>query len=100
MILSAALFSGCGVHYGFTRTTLVRATPRAQNCSFEFFTTRPDRAYDELGVLEYDMDMACNARDLYLAVRSQVCRAGGEGVITEVNGAGCYMRGTVIVFRK
>jgi hypothetical protein len=28
-----------------------------------------------------------------------VCAAGGDGVLTEINGLGAYIRGTVIKFR-
>ena len=91
--------SGCVPSYRFTRTTRLVTTPKPVNCAFELYTTRPDRPFDEVGVLEGGLP-ASDARGFFRAVRPHVCRVGGDGVLTEINGQGVYVRGTVIRFRE
>lgn len=38
------------------------------------------------------------AEDFREKVTEQVCAAGGDAVITQINGYGCYIRGVVVRF--
>lgn len=99
-----ALTSGCAAHAHFTRTTTAQAAPREPTCAFEVFTTRPDRPYDELGVIEdpkrEGWRSISRVSDFIDVSRQSVCEAGGDAVLAEVNGMGIYVRGTVIRFRQ
>lgn len=93
------LLVGCG--YRYTPTTQNAAAAKPANCMFDLLTTRPSRPFVELGVLEPQGSQgkqrtAAAFRD---SVAADVCRVGGDAVLTEVNGLGDYVRGTVIKYR-
>jgi hypothetical protein len=92
--------AGC-VGYKYSTTTSVTAPSKPESCEFDVLSTRPDRPYDELGVLEtsagYEARSVSSFRD---AILRDVCRAGGDAVLAEVNGLGHYVRGTVIRYRS
>ncbi|MCI0668912.1 MAG: hypothetical protein L0Y64_00470 [Myxococcaceae bacterium] len=97
-LICTALLSGCAPSYRWAKTTSVQADARESSCSFDILTARPDRAFDELGVLEKEWDT--NQVDGFRAsTQAQVCAAGGDAVLVEVNGLGHYVRGTVIRYR-
>jgi hypothetical protein len=99
--LLALLFAGC-VGYTYTATTQTAATAKPAGCAFDLLTTRPERAYAELGVVEHggtpNTGGATTAGAFKDMVANAVCRAGGDAVITEVNGMGIYVRGTVLKY--
>jgi hypothetical protein len=95
----AVALAGCG--YSYTQTTQNAAPAKPENCSFDVLTTRPERAYVELGVLESQGSPgsgAANASIFRSRIGEQVCQVGGDAVLTEVNGLGNYVRGTVIKY--
>jgi hypothetical protein len=97
----ALVLSGC-ISYKYTRTTAHEAPAKEAGCFFEVLTTRPDRAYDELGVLDCNGAEAA-PRDMATfreKIAPMVCGAGGDAVLADVNGAGNYVRGTVILYRE
>ena len=93
--------------YGYTATTRDVAAARAPDCAFDLLTARPGRPFVELGVLERPSAEAREgsgllprtAGDFRRIVSPEVCRAGGDAVLTEVNGFGDYVRGTVIKYK-
>ncbi|HVU51912.1 MAG TPA: hypothetical protein VHL80_14545 [Polyangia bacterium] len=92
---------GCG--YSYTQTTQNAAPPKPESCSFDVLTTRPERPYVELGVLEPQGSPgsgAANASDFRSRISDAVCHAGGDAVLTQVNGLGNYVRGTVIKYKE
>jgi hypothetical protein len=101
-ILLALLCAGaCGpLHYKYVPTTANKAAARAPGCSFEILTTRPDRPYIELGVLELDDGRTTQSVAQYrAAVAPDVCAVGGDAVLAEINGNAFYVRGTVIEYQ-
>lgn len=90
--------SGC-TNLVFTKTTTVAAPAREATCTFEIFTTRPDRAFDELGIIDVTDFRPETAAEFRNVAQSKVCAAGGDAVLAEVNGYGLYVRGTVIRYR-
>ncbi|MFY2561204.1 hypothetical protein ACN469_26625 [Corallococcus terminator] len=101
-LLSLALASfGCySTKYSYARTTQATAEARPATCQVDLFTTRPEGSFVELGVLENRYVPRSTANEFVEAVRSQVCEAGGDAVLAEVNGFGNYIRGTVIRFKQ
>jgi hypothetical protein len=97
--IALAALSGC-VHaaYNFVPTTQHKAAARAPGCDFEILTARPDRRFVELGVLEWKNIATDSVEEFRGLVQSSVCATGGDAVLSEVNGAGRYVRGTVIKY--
>ncbi|MCB9737031.1 MAG: hypothetical protein H6745_30985 [Deltaproteobacteria bacterium] len=92
----AAALSGC-VTYAFTPTTRQSAPAREAGCEFDLLSAAPRTPYVQLGFLEPTVQ-AHSAVEFYDAVRGEVCAAGGDAVLTEINGLGEYVRGTVIAY--
>jgi hypothetical protein len=58
----------------------------------------PEKGYSELGVLDFDFGIAIGAVDTFKTkIQKQVCQAGGDLVVAQINGDGCYVRGIVFV---
>ena len=68
---------------------------------FDVLTTRPDRPYDEMGVVEPEMSgmEAGSAREFVHLIGETTCQAGADAVLAEINGRGNYIRGTLIKYR-
>ena len=82
--------------YDYAPTTRYAAfAPRPVGCAFDLLTTPPGRPYVEIGVLE-TLFGASSAPTFSASVDAQVCRVGGDAVLTEVNGRGVYVRGTIV----
>lgn len=87
--------AGC-MSYELTPTTTAPTTSKAP-CDFRVVNLPPHGDYEEIAALTPDgRRCAMNPNDFKSAVRDNVCRVGGDVVITEVNGFGCYVRGTVL----
>jgi len=109
VFVAALLVAGCIQlgSYRYTPTTRNVAAVRRPSCAFDLLTARPDQPFFELGVLERPTDPARDesglpartAAQFRQVVAEQVCRVGGDAVLTEVNGFGSYIRGTVIKYR-
>lgn len=89
------LFASSCVTYTLTQTA-AHVDPKPAGCDFVIATTKLDREYEEVGILDKNMGMASTAADFKEFVRPQVCALGGDAVIAEINGYGYYIRGTVV----
>lgn len=91
--------TGCGPVYRYT--TDVQAAPKPSDCDF-LVTATTDTANDylELGVVELkrDFQFARNIEKFKDVIGDQVCEAGGDLVVGQINGAGVYVRG--VVFKR
>ncbi len=57
----------------------------------------PGAGFEEIATLTPSGDVPARTPDQFKAVvRADVCRVGGDVVVTEVNGLGEYVRGTVL----
>jgi hypothetical protein len=58
----------------------------------------PHDGYEEIGLLTSSEGTAFaeNPEEFKRAVQADVCRVGGDIVVTEVNGWGGYVRGTIL----
>lgn len=92
--------SGCGYTYSYTKTTDVQAAAKPEaSCEFLATATVPDpNGYVEIGVLEVRHHPPRDITRFKEEIYDQVCAAGGDVVVGEINGYGFYMRG--IVFKK
>jgi hypothetical protein len=93
------LVSGCATE-SWSYTASATAPAREATCDFAVVSTPPGPGYQEIGLLDDAPGGPCvrGAQAFKQAVRSEVCKAGGEVVMTEISGFGCYKRGTT--FRK
>jgi hypothetical protein len=94
--LLLCLLPGCfaSPSYIVTKTGAVGAAKPA-NCDFLIATSKVDRAYDEIAILDAKI-WAEDAASFKQTVGAQVCELGGDAVLAEVNGNGRYVRGTVL----
>src|SRR4051794_30474248 len=99
LIWPALLLVACGLQaasYKSTRTGSSAVTPKPANCDFAIITTRTDRPYEEVAILDSKNYMAHDAAEFKEAIKKDVCELGGDAVVAEVNGYGYYPRGTVV----
>lgn len=91
-----AVLAGC-MRYELTQTTTTPMRPKVQTCDFRVVNLPPQGDYEEIATLSpTGSKCAMNPNDFKDSVHDDVCRVGGDVVITEVNGFGCYVRGTVL----
>ena len=81
--------------YKLTKTG-VAGPGKPPSCDFIIATTKVDRPYDEIAILDCEANKAGDVAAFKESVRAQVCAVGGDAVIAEVNGYGSYVRGTVL----
>jgi hypothetical protein len=105
-LLSA--LAGCSAQPQYTQTSTKGAAARPKDCQFDVLTMRPAGAIEQLGIIDFQGGAVSStgrrnglpdtAADLREKVAPDVCRAGGDAVIAEVNGLGQYLRATVIKY--
>jgi len=100
LTLLAASCPACfaGPSYVVTKTGTAGPAKPA-NCEFQIATSKVDRAYDEVAILDSKV-WSEDAATFKQAVAAQVCELGGDAVIAEVNGNGRYVRGTVLRWKE
>jgi hypothetical protein len=105
---ASLLAVGCATPQ-YTPASSVRAQPKPADCSFDILTTRPQRLFDELGIIDFTGGLIYqtgrraglpeSASELKDKTATTVCRAGGDAVLADVNGLGQYVRATVIRYK-
>lgn len=65
-------------------------------CDFVVVTTKVERPYREIGILDSRVDPPTDAATFKDQVRAEVCSIGGDAVVAEISGSGRYVRGTVL----
>jgi len=98
IIASLMLLPACGMYAPSYKLTNTGAAGLAKpaTCDFIIATTKVDRPYDEIAILDCGPNRAADVAEFKQSVRAQVCGVGGDAVIAEVNGYGSYVRGTVL----
>lgn len=99
LIVPALVLAACGLQaasYKATRTGPSALAPKPANCDFAILTTKADRPYEEIAILDSKNYMAHDAAEFKDAIKKDVCELGGDAVYAQVNGYGYYPRGTVL----
>ena len=98
-LLVVVSFASCAEVY-FRHSGTHRYAAYPATCHVRLVATEPGEEYEEIGILSVDGDeRAFRDPGLFLQeAREEVCRAGGEVVVTQVNGYGSIVRG--VVFRR
>jgi hypothetical protein len=101
LVSLTVLLSGCVPTYKYVPSgTTASIAAKPANCAFAVLTTRPDSSFDEIGILDHSHGpVPDDAAAFKKSIQKEVCRAGGDAVLVEVNGLGQYIRGTVLRFR-
>jgi hypothetical protein len=102
-LMLAATVAGCSfsipaAQYKLTTSASGPLAPKAPACNVRIVNTVPE-GYEEIATLMVDWESgtaAVDPDDFKRRVQGDVCRIGGEVVVTEINGAGAYVRGTVL----
>ena len=87
----------------FSKTGVTVTEPLPDNCDVTVFSTRPPVKYEELGVLDLDVFIGFSRPD-YLRragkfkekFSSEICRAGGNGILLWESVGDLYLKATVI----
>ena len=92
----AAGLLGC-VSYGVIPTARKGGTGAegARDVSFEVVSKEPTGSFDEVATVTVN-SATTSPEKFRSAVKEDVCRVGGDVVVTEVNGLGPIVRGVVL----
>ncbi len=91
--------SGCAEVY-FHGGGAKRYPAYPPSCRVRLVASDPGQEYEEIGTLSVDGEPSAfrDPNAFLREAREQICRAGGELVVTQVNGFGSIVRG--VVFRR
>src|SRR6266511_6060544 len=94
LLIVSTVLAGCTAGFNYTKTSGEVTKAKPANCNFRVVSVVPTEVrVVEIGVLEFDRggfgitDMS----EFREAIAAQVCEAGGDIVVAQVNGAGMYM---------
>jgi hypothetical protein len=97
--LLAIALAGCfTASFPLTVSSAKPLTPKPPSCDFQIVAIPPQGSYEEVATIRSAGKGVDDPSELRGAVQADVCRVGGDVVVTEVNGYGNYVRG--IVLRK
>jgi hypothetical protein len=94
VVVASVALSGC------TNSRLTRTGPaypaKPHDCRFHLFTTPPEGAWTEVGVI--DSQAGHTRLDRFeKAIAKHVCESGGDAALVWMNGNGQYIKATVLV---
>jgi hypothetical protein len=92
------LAAGCShVHYQLEMSSPTPVAAKTGRCEFRVVNLPPAGDYEEIATLTPPYSYGDITAEAFKAnVHDEVCRIGGDVVVTEVNGQGIYVRGTVL----
>jgi hypothetical protein len=94
-VLSLAALGCDWVGFSFSRVGPPQ-TPKPAACAFDILTEKPSRPFTEVGVLASTRGCTSVEGDFRREVTADVCGAGGDAVVAEVNPNKCVVRASVI----
>ncbi|MGK0247891.1 MAG: hypothetical protein ACI910_000619 [Oleispira sp.] len=107
-VLAVSIFSvtACGtLSSQFTETGDKRFEPLSETCPVNIYTTRPEKKFYELGVIDINFECApfgCEREKISSAgstrdfIAKDVCKAGGNAILLWESTYNLYMKATVI----
>ncbi len=92
------LVVGCSLtpSYKLTASTKTPPASKPPTCEFRVVNMPPQGNFEEIATLTPEDYAASDPEKFKSVVQADVCRVGGDVAITEVNGFGQYVRGTVL----
>jgi hypothetical protein len=99
VIVAGMSLSGCGSVKLTTTGQAGEAKP--PSCDFSLYTTKPDGDWVEIAVIDvnpgaYGHKRYTDIERFKKAIQPKVCAAGGDAAIALPNGAGVYIKATVL----
>jgi len=83
--------------YTYSASASKAALPKPLGCEFRLLNLAPQGGFEEIGMVSAPEGERVDTPEAFKgAISDSVCRAGGDVVITQINGAGYYVRGTVL----
>lgn len=82
--------------YRLSTTQQIATTPKPASCDFRVVNLPPQGDFEEIATLDFVYDPAHNPDEFKQAVHDKVCSVGGDVVVSEINGNGLYVRGTIL----
>jgi hypothetical protein len=98
-VVAGGILAGCAQVF-FHAAGSHRYPAKPENCHIRVVAAPPGSEFEEIGLLSVEGDhSAFRNPDAFIEeAREVVCHAGGEVVLTQVNGIGAIVRG--VVFRR
>ncbi len=98
LLIVAAACAPYRPQYATTVSTNQQLTAKPASCDFRVVNLAPTTTgFEEIATLTPKPSLeAWTPEDFKKAVQADVCRLGGDLVVTEINGQGAYVRGTVL----
>lgn len=100
ILLAVSMFATSCASYIYTHSADNTYPAKPENCKFKVVNTAANPAeYIEIGSLNNSAFSFpdTNPEDWKKTIRKEVCGIGGDLVVSEINGGGQYIRGTVFV---
>jgi hypothetical protein len=100
-LFALVVVAGCApATFAFTPASREGVTALPENCPVEVVTSVPaEKNYEELGTLEFYSGSEPKTLDAFkMAVKNQVCDAGGNAAIAIPDAKGQYTQGTIIKY--
>lgn len=95
--LGVVSLSACfSASFPLTVSTNKPLTPKPPGCEFMVVGSMPQGNYEEIATVRSAGKGCDDPEEFREAVRADVCKVGGDLVVTEVNGYGDFVRGTVL----
>jgi len=79
-----------------TVTTTKPVQPKPTNCDFQIVGVAPAEGYEEIALLSQSGGATSDPTVFKEKVRADVCRVGGDVVVTRINGFGDFLGGSVL----
>lgn len=94
---------GCATPVIFTRVSKNEYPAKLKNCEFNIQSIFPSQGFEEIGTINlgtdvYGQNHASDLSKFKSLIHEQVCLAGADLVVPDINGKGFYVR--AIVFKQ
>lgn len=91
----------------YSQATKKQYAAKNKGCDFNIRSTMPKESFDEIGTINLTPSMYGNgipmlpagADELRILIQDQVCLAGGDAVVGDVNGHGQFVRVTIVKYQ-
>lgn len=102
MLIASLLVTACS-STTYTKTGSFTPVTLSENCDFEVYTTRPNKEFEEVGIVEFsagDAFLPSNVGKVKSMSQEYVCSSGGNALLVwEANGMGNFTKATIIYIR-
>jgi hypothetical protein len=99
--MALSCLCACQMPYPLTLSTKAKLTPKSPNCTFQVTASPVDGTeYEEIARVNGGAMGVSSSESFRKSVQRDVCRVGGDVVVTHVNEYGYIYRGVILRRRK